>query len=88
MHSAKGLVPCTWRRDRTAIRLVGGTTHLHVSLYRVFRAQADWTFILTSELPAKVLRHLPRKCRREAPPTEKSDKPAVAFFSPNGAGLS
>jgi fucose 4-O-acetylase-like acetyltransferase len=29
--------------------------------YRVFRAQADWTFILPSELPAKELRHLPSK---------------------------
>jgi hypothetical protein len=27
----------------------------------VFRAQADWTFILPSELPAKELRHLLRK---------------------------
>jgi hypothetical protein len=25
----------------------------------VFRAQADWTFILPSELPTKELRHLP-----------------------------
>jgi hypothetical protein len=38
----------------------------HLSLYqdsnyRVFRAQADWTFILPSELPAKLLRHLTRK---------------------------
>jgi hypothetical protein len=30
-------------------------------MYRVFRAQADWTFILRSEFPAKELRHLPRK---------------------------
>jgi hypothetical protein len=30
-------------------------------MYRVFRAQADWTFILPSELPEKELRHLPRK---------------------------
>jgi hypothetical protein len=30
-------------------------------LYRIFRAQADWTFILPSELPTKELRHLPRK---------------------------
>jgi hypothetical protein len=30
-------------------------------IYRVFRAQADWTFILPSELPAKELRHLLRK---------------------------
>jgi hypothetical protein len=29
----------------------------------VFRAQADWTFILPSELPTKELRHLPRKMR-------------------------
>jgi cellobiose-specific phosphotransferase system component IIC len=28
--------------------------------YMVFKAQADWTFILPSEVPAKVLRHLPR----------------------------
>jgi hypothetical protein len=45
-------------------------------MYRVFRAQADWTFILQSEFPAKELRHLPRKIRRAAPLTEKSDKPA------------
>jgi hypothetical protein len=32
-----------------------------MAIYRVFRAQADWTFILLSELPAKELRHLPRK---------------------------
>jgi hypothetical protein len=32
-----------------------------IFLYRVFRAQADWTFILPSELPAKALHHLPRK---------------------------
>jgi hypothetical protein len=30
-------------------------------LYRVFSAQADWTFILQSELPEKELRHLPRE---------------------------
>jgi hypothetical protein len=29
--------------------------------YRVFRAQADCTFILPPELPAKELCHLPRK---------------------------
>jgi hypothetical protein len=29
--------------------------------YRVFRAQAEWTFILLSELLAKVVRHLLRK---------------------------
>jgi hypothetical protein len=29
----------------------------------------------TVKLPAKELRHLPRKCRRAAPRTEKSDKP-------------
>jgi hypothetical protein len=30
-------------------------------MYRVFKEQADWTFILLSELPAKDLCHLPRK---------------------------
>jgi hypothetical protein len=45
----------------------------------MFRAQAVWIFILPLELPAKVLRHLPKKCRRAAPRAEKSDKPAVAF---------
>jgi hypothetical protein len=29
--------------------------------YRVFRAQADWIFIIPSELPVEELRHLPRK---------------------------
>jgi hypothetical protein len=29
--------------------------------YRVFREQADRTFIVESELPAKELRHTPRK---------------------------
>jgi hypothetical protein len=31
---------------------------MFISLYWVFRAQADWTFILPSELSAKQLRHL------------------------------
>jgi hypothetical protein len=30
-------------------------------IYRVFRAQAEWTFIVPLEFPAKELRHLPRK---------------------------
>jgi hypothetical protein len=42
-------------------------------IYRVFRGQADWTFILPLELPAKALRHWPRKM---PPRAEKSDKPA------------
>jgi hypothetical protein len=29
--------------------------------YRLFRAQADWTFILLLEITSKALRHLPRK---------------------------
>jgi hypothetical protein len=32
----------------------------------VFRAQADWTFILPLELPKKELRHLPRKMPLQA----------------------
>jgi hypothetical protein len=35
-------------------------------LYWVFRAQADWTFILPSELPMKELRHLLRKMPLQA----------------------
>jgi hypothetical protein len=35
-----------------------GNVHLYAGC---FRAQADWTFILPSELPAKELHHLPRK---------------------------
>jgi hypothetical protein len=34
--------------------------------YWVFRAQADWAFILPSELPTKELRHLPRKMPQQA----------------------
>jgi hypothetical protein len=34
---------------------------MKIDCYRVFKAQADWTFILPSELPAKELLHLPRK---------------------------
>jgi hypothetical protein len=50
------------------------------TICRVFRAQADWTLNLESELPAKELRLLPRKMLpcgttyRQAPWT--SDKPA------------
>jgi hypothetical protein len=44
--------------------------------WNIYRSQADWTFILESGLPAKVLCHLPRKCGLTAPRTEKSDKPA------------
>jgi hypothetical protein len=32
----------------------------------MFRAQADWTFILPSELPTKDLRHWPRKIPPQA----------------------
>jgi hypothetical protein len=32
----------------------------------VFRAQADWTFILPSKLPSKELRHLMRKMLLQA----------------------
>jgi hypothetical protein len=45
-------------RDRIIYR---STLLILICKYRVCRAQADWTFILPSELPAKQLRHLPRK---------------------------
>jgi hypothetical protein len=37
------------------------TFEFHKRKYRVFRAQADCTFILPSEFPAKELLHLPEK---------------------------
>jgi hypothetical protein len=39
---------------------------MRCNLVDVFRVQADWTFILLSELPVKVLRHLPRKMPLQA----------------------
>jgi hypothetical protein len=35
--------------------------NLYTYFYRVFREQADWAFILPSQLPTKELRHLPTK---------------------------
>jgi hypothetical protein len=54
-------------------------------MYRVFRAQADWTFILPSQLPTKELRHLPRKMLPQAYQTSQY---MAAFFSTSGAALS
>jgi hypothetical protein len=61
----------TYLRLRNADEHLGAVLHIATSTftpndgklanYRVFRAQADWTFILPSEFPAKELRHLPRK---------------------------
>jgi hypothetical protein len=47
--------------------------------------QADWTFILLSELPAKVLHHLPRKMPPQAYQTSQY---GVVFFLASGAALS
>jgi hypothetical protein len=46
----------------------------------VFRAQADWTFILRSELPAKVLRNLPRKMPPQAYQTSQYVVPHSGIF--------
>jgi hypothetical protein len=46
-----------------------------ILLYRVFKVQADWTFILPSEFPAKSCATCREKCRRAATRTKKSDKP-------------
>jgi hypothetical protein len=59
-----------------------------VLFYRVFRVQADWTFVLPPELSAKKLSQLPRKMPPAAPCTEKFDKLAAAFFPASGAALS
>jgi hypothetical protein len=49
-------------------------------LYWVFRAQADWTFILPSELPTKEQRHLPRKMRPQAYRTSQHVMPIDGIF--------
>jgi hypothetical protein len=48
--------------------------------YMMFRAQADWTFILPSELPAKELRHLPRKMPQQAYQTSQYVVPCGGIF--------
>jgi hypothetical protein len=49
-------------------------------MYRVFRAQADWTLILQSELPTKELRHLPRKMPPQAYQTSQYVVPCGSIF--------
>jgi hypothetical protein len=51
-----------------------------INKYRVFRAQADWTFILPPELPMKELRHLPRKIPPEAYQTSQYVVPRGGIF--------
>jgi hypothetical protein len=48
--------------------------------YRAFRAQAVWTFILPSELPAKELHHLPRKMPPQAYQTSQYVAPRGGIF--------
>jgi hypothetical protein len=48
--------------------------------YRVFRVQADWTFILPSELPTKELRHLSRKMPPQAYQTSQYVVPCGGIF--------
>lgn len=53
---------------------------LSVNIYRVSRAQADWTLFYRRQLPVKVLRHLQRKmpphCTTYWEALWTSDKPA------------
>jgi hypothetical protein len=46
----------------------------------VFRAQADWTFILPSELPTKELRYLPRKMPPQVYQTSQYVVPRGGIF--------
>jgi hypothetical protein len=46
----------------------------------MFSAQADWTFILPSELPTKELRHLPRKMPTQAYQTSQYMVPREDIF--------
>jgi hypothetical protein len=54
----------------------------------VFRAQADWTFILPSELSTKELRHLPRKMPSQTYQIFQYVVPRGGIFIGNGAVLS
>jgi hypothetical protein len=56
--------------------LVHIQAYINMHTYRVFRAQADWTFILPRIFLRKSCATCREKCRRAAPRTEKSDKPA------------
>jgi hypothetical protein len=46
----------------------------------VFIAQADWTFILPSELPTKELCYLPRKMPQQAYQTSEHAVPRESIF--------
>jgi hypothetical protein len=51
------------------------------SLYWAFRAHADWTLILPSELPTKVMRHLARKISPQTYQTSQFVVPRGGFLS-------
>jgi hypothetical protein len=53
---------------------------IYMYIYRLYRTQADWTFILPSEHPAKELRHLPRKMPRQAYQTSQHVVPCGDIF--------
>jgi hypothetical protein len=46
----------------------------------VFRAQADWAFILPSKLPTKGLRHIPRKMPQQGYQTSQYVMPRGGIF--------
>jgi hypothetical protein len=57
-------------------------------MYCVFRTQADWTIILPSELPAKMLRHLARKMPPQAYQTSQYVVPRGGIWRSIFAGSS
>jgi hypothetical protein len=59
-----------------------------VTLYRVFRGQADWTFILPLELPTTELRHSPRKMLPQAYQTSQYVVLRSTIFLVSGVALS
>jgi hypothetical protein len=59
-----------------------------MKLYRVFRAQTKWTFILPSELPTEERVTCGEKCRRRRIRLLSTWCRAAAFFSASGAALS
>jgi hypothetical protein len=88
------MIQCLWKADnyrqpRSYKRYRTSNVYCHfyknpplelILSYWVFRAQADWTFILPSELLTKELLHLPRKMPPQAYRTSQCVVPRGGIF--------
>jgi hypothetical protein len=61
-------------------RNTGEQQYRSFAMYWVFRVQADWTFILTSQNPTKELYHLRRKVPPQAYWTSQYVVPCSGIF--------